>query len=269
MTARASREVGGDELPARIASRTLKRVLRRVAVKAPARSTGMTTQLATRMCQGFAAIVGEPISVSALGAARRGASSIPSVKPRAAAIKPRTGGLECEDGADLARGEAGRLQQPDLTVLSGGARADEDPDHDEGDDQEQDGERRHDDLDGLCIAERKSRWACQVSKERSAVCNVVAARSVNAAVAAGFASRSASVQRQLGAIGLDAFEHGRGDPGQAGVTARVARLAGYDRRPEHGEVDRAAPARHCKRVADVDAERIRKAAFEHDPVLTQ
>ena len=49
----------------------------------------MTTQLATRMCQGFAAIVGEPISVSALGAARRGASSIPSVKPRAAATRPR------------------------------------------------------------------------------------------------------------------------------------------------------------------------------------
>ncbi len=95
------------------------------------------------------------------------------------------------------------------------------------------------------------------------------ARSVNAAAADGFASRSACVQRQLIAIGLDAFERRRGDPGQAGVAARVARLARYDRRPEHGEVDRAARARNCQRGADVDAERIRKAALEHDPALAE
>src|SRR5207247_8343005 len=54
-TARASRELAGVELPARIASRTLKRVLRRVEVKTPASSTGRTMKLAARMCQGFAA----------------------------------------------------------------------------------------------------------------------------------------------------------------------------------------------------------------------
>jgi hypothetical protein len=87
-TARARREAGRDEVPARIASRTVQRVLRRVASKAPAKSTGSTTQLATRMCQGFAAIVGEPRRVSALGAARRGGRTAPSANPRSAATSP-------------------------------------------------------------------------------------------------------------------------------------------------------------------------------------
>jgi hypothetical protein len=85
---RASRESGGYDLPAAIASRTVKRVLRRVEVKAPANSTGSTTQPATSMCQGFAAIVGDPTSVSALGAASRGARVAPSAKPRTAATRP-------------------------------------------------------------------------------------------------------------------------------------------------------------------------------------
>ncbi len=152
--ARANREVGGDELPARIASRTLKRVLRRVDVQAPARSTGMTTQLATRMCQGFAAIVGEPTSVSALGCGKARCEQHPEREAESRRDQAEGGGLESEDGSDLARREAGRLQQPDFTVLSRSAGPDEDPDDDEGDDQEQDGVRRHDDLDGLRIAER-------------------------------------------------------------------------------------------------------------------
>jgi hypothetical protein len=114
----------------------------------------MTTQLATRMCQGFAAIVGEPISASALGAARRGASKHPEREAEGRRDQTEDGGLEGEDGSDLARGEAGRLQQPDFTVLSRCPGADEDPDDDKGNDQEQDGERRHDHLHGLCIAER-------------------------------------------------------------------------------------------------------------------
>ena len=40
------------------------------------------------MCQGFAATVGEPTSVWALGAARRGARIAPSAKPSAAATTP-------------------------------------------------------------------------------------------------------------------------------------------------------------------------------------
>ena len=156
----------------------------------------MTTQLATRMCQGFAAIVGEPISVSALGAARRGASNRPEREAEGRRDETEGGGLEREDGSDLARGEAGRLQQPDLTVLVAGAGADEDPDDDEGDDQEQDGERRHDDLHGLCIAERVVALDLPGLEGEIAGRTAAAARSVNAAAAAGFASRSASVQRQ-------------------------------------------------------------------------
>ena len=152
------------------------------------------------MCQGFAAIVGEPSSVSALGAARRGARIAPSAKPTARDETER-GGLEREDGTDLARGEAGRLQQPDLTVLVAGAGADEDPDDDEGNDQEQDGEHRHDHLRALCIPERVVALGLPGLEgeraDRQRRCReAAAARSVNAAAADGFASRSASVQRQ-------------------------------------------------------------------------
>ena len=87
---------------------------------------------------------------------RRGGAQaiIPSAKPRADGDEPERSGLEREDGSDLARGEAGHLQQPDLTVLVAGAGADEDPDDDEGNDQEQDGEHRHDHLRALCITQR-------------------------------------------------------------------------------------------------------------------
>jgi hypothetical protein len=153
-TARANNELGGDGLPARIASRTVKRVLRRVEVKAPAKSTGTTTQLATRMCQGFAAIVGEPSRVSALDAARRGARIAPSAKPRAAATRPRAADSSAKTIPTWRGVKAGGLQQPDLTVLFAGAGADEDSDDDEGDDQEQDGEDGDDHLCALSVAQR-------------------------------------------------------------------------------------------------------------------
>ena len=90
-------------------------------------------------CHGFAAIVGELI-VSALGAApRRGASSIPSVKAEGRRDETEGGGLEGEDGSDLAG-----VKPPPLAArfhgVGAGAGADEDPNYDEGDDQEQDGD---------------------------------------------------------------------------------------------------------------------------------
>jgi hypothetical protein len=151
-TARPRRESGGDELPARIASRTVKRVLRRVASKAPAKSTGSTTQLATRMCQGFAAIVGEPRRVSALGAARRGAQDSSEREAEDGRDQAKRGRFECEGDSDLARGEADRLQQPDLAVLLAGARTDEDADDHERDDQKQDREQGDDYLRALSVA---------------------------------------------------------------------------------------------------------------------
>ncbi len=46
--------------------------------------------LAARRCHALAAIVGEPSIVSALGAARRGASVAPTAKPMTTAISPST-----------------------------------------------------------------------------------------------------------------------------------------------------------------------------------
>jgi hypothetical protein len=88
---RARRDRGaGDGVPAWIACRTLKRVLRRVDARALAKSTSSTGMLATRRCHGLAAIVGEPSIVSALGAARRGASATPTAKPMTTAMSPST-----------------------------------------------------------------------------------------------------------------------------------------------------------------------------------
>ena len=96
-----------------------------------------------------------------------------------------------------------------------------------------------------------------------------AACSVNAEAAEGFASRSCLHPAPAGAIRLDSLEHGAGDPGKAGVAARVARLAGHDRRPENRKVDRAASGREHQRGADLDAACTREAAFEHDAPLAQ
>ena len=221
------------------------------------------------MCQGFAAIVGEPISVSALGAARRGATIDSEREAEGRSDETEGGGLEGENGTDLARREAGRLQQPDLTVLVAGAGADEDANDDEGNDQEQDGERRRDHLRGLCIPQRVIALVLPGLEAE-----IAGRHRCRRPLGERRSRRRIRQSKRLrptpaGAIGFDAFERGGGDPGQAGIATGVARLAGYDRRPEHREVDRAAPARNCQRVTNLDAECIRKAAFEHDPVLAQ
>ena len=86
---RARRDRGaGAGVPAWIACRALKRVARRVDERALPMSTSRTGMPATRRCHGFAAVVGEPSIVSALGAASRGASRAPIAKPMTTAIRP-------------------------------------------------------------------------------------------------------------------------------------------------------------------------------------
>ena len=103
------------------------------------------------MCSGFAAIVGEPTSVWALGAARRGAGP-PKREAQCGCDSAERDGLQCKHDSDLAGSKTDRLQQSDLTVLFTGTRADEDSDDDEGDDQQEDSEHGDDHLRALCIA---------------------------------------------------------------------------------------------------------------------
>ena len=186
----------------------------------------------------------------------------------------KRGRLECEDGADLTRREAGRFEKPDLPVLIVGACADEDPNDDESDDQEQDREHRHDRLCGLCIAQRAVSLVLPgLEVERSGLHD--RRREAGSRPFDEGRGRGRIVEPErlgpapLGAIGLDLRERGAGDPGQAGVAAGVARLAGYDRHSEHREVDRAPVVRECDSGSDLDVERTGEAAFEDDAAVPQ
>ena len=202
---------------------------------------------AMRRCHGFAAVVGEPSIVSALGAASRGASRTPIAKPMTDGDQAERGGLEREHGGDLARREADGLQQPDLAVLRAGAGADEDRHDREDHDEQQDRVGRQDDRDRLRVAQRLLALVLPGLDGRGAGGKDAAARAANAGAAAAFVRRIAWVQCPAAAIGLDPLQRGARDPGQARVAARVARLARQDRRAEDGQLDRPAGSRDPER----------------------
>ena len=125
-------------MPARIASRTVKRVLRRVDGQGSGEEHGEHDAAGDEDVPGIRR--DRRRAEERLGAGRGKArrEDRPEREAQDGRDEAERGGLEREDDSDLARGEADRLQQPDLTVLFAGARADEDADDDEGDDQQQD-----------------------------------------------------------------------------------------------------------------------------------
>ena len=66
-------------------------------------------KLATRRCHGLAAVVGEPSSVSALGAVSRGASRAAIAKPMTTAIKPSAADSSADPGQARVAARVARL----------------------------------------------------------------------------------------------------------------------------------------------------------------
>ena len=180
------------------------------------------------------------------------------------------GGLDREHGGDLARRDADGLQQPDLAVLRAGAGADQDRHDREDHDEQHDRVGRQDDRQRLRVAQRVRALVLPGLDGRGCrAARTAAARAAKAGAAAGSVRRTACVQRQRAAIGLDPLERGARDPGQARVAARIARLGRRDRGADDAQLDRPACSRERERRADAQAERLGEAALEHDPAVAR
>jgi hypothetical protein len=225
------------------------------------------------MCQGFAAILGEPRRVSALGAARRGARTAPSAKPRSAATSPSAVDSSAK-AIPIWRGrEADRFQQLDLAVLLAGPGADEDSDDDEGDDQKQDREQGDDHLRALSVAEREVALVLpslqrKIPRTRGRRKGCRRARSEYRS-RGGIRKPHRLRPAPTVAIGLDLLERRPRDPGETGVAAWIPRLAWDDRRPEDGSLERPVLGLHLQAGTDLDPERMGEAALEHDAAFLQ